>query len=188
MHLSHLIAVAMVVAHTSATSNSTIKGDLNGWYPCADSDEGSSSQDAECAVYNAPLCYPSICEAPKSANPKVDIFFKRIPATTGDPEMAPNVWLLQGGPGDSSSGLEANMITLHSQLEGAVNVYTMDHRGTGRSTRLDCVAAQATTTGSPWGSELDPSEVPACAQDLHNKYGDLASFSVTTAATDLATF
>ncbi|KAE9310137.1 hypothetical protein PR003_g20334 [Phytophthora rubi] len=80
------------------------------------------------------------------------------------------------------------MIALHSQLEGAVNMYTMDHRGTGRSTRLDCVAAQATTTGSPWGSELDPSEVPACAQDLHNKYGDLASFSVTTAATDLATF
>ncbi|KAE8892386.1 hypothetical protein PF001_g12000 [Phytophthora fragariae] len=80
------------------------------------------------------------------------------------------------------------MVTLHSQLEGAVNVYTMDHRGTGRSTRLDCVAAQATTTGSPCGSQLDPSEVPACAQDLHNKYGDLASFSVTTAATDLATF
>ncbi|EEY53681.1 uncharacterized protein PITG_22079 [Phytophthora infestans T30-4] len=80
------------------------------------------------------------------------------------------------------------MVTLHSELNGTANVYTMDHRGTGRSTRLDCVASQVTTTGSPWGAGIDPSEVPACAKDLHTKYGDLASFSVTTAATDLVTF
>uniref|UniRef100_H3GVR2 Peptidase S33 tripeptidyl aminopeptidase-like C-terminal domain-containing protein n=1 Tax=Phytophthora ramorum TaxID=164328 RepID=H3GVR2_PHYRM len=64
----------------------------------------------------------------------------------------------------------------------------MDHRGTGRSTRLDCVAAQAGTTGSPLGSDMDPSEVSACAQDLEFKYGDLSSFSMTSAATDVATF
>ncbi|KAE9154734.1 hypothetical protein PF005_g33383 [Phytophthora fragariae] len=64
----------------------------------------------------------------------------------------------------------------------------MDYRGTGRSTLLECVAAQATTSGSPEGKEFDPSEVPACAQDLENEYGDLASFSVTSAATDLVTF
>ncbi|ETO63963.1 hypothetical protein F444_18411, partial [Phytophthora nicotianae P1976] len=50
------------------------------------------------------------------------------------------------------------MKTLHSLLEGTVNVYTMDHRGTGRSTLFDCVAAQVTTTGSPKGSKIDPSE------------------------------
>lgn len=70
--------------------------------------------------------------------------------------------------------------------ERAVNVYTMDHRGTGRSTKLDCVATQVTTTGTLWGNDLVASEVPA--QDLQFKYGDLASFSVTTAATDLTTF
>ncbi|POM76903.1 Serine protease family S33, partial [Phytophthora palmivora] len=32
--------------------------------------------------------------------------------------------------------LEYLMIDLHSKLEGAVNVYTMDHRGSGRSTML----------------------------------------------------
>jgi pimeloyl-ACP methyl ester carboxylesterase len=64
----------------------------------------------------------------------------------------------------------------------------MDHRSTGRSTRLDCMAAQVTTAGSPFGSDLDTSEVAACAEDLQNKYGDLACFSVTTAATDVATF
>ncbi|ETP33191.1 hypothetical protein F442_18223 [Phytophthora nicotianae P10297] len=68
------------------------------------------------------------------------------------------------------------MKTLHSLLEGTVNVYTMDHRGTGRSTLFDCVAAQVTTTGSPKGSKIDPSEVPACAEELQIKYGTLHLF------------
>ena len=73
-------------------------------------------------------------------------------------------------------------------LEGKANIFTMDHRGTGRSTRLDCMSAQATTTGSPFGSDIDLSEVSACAQDLKYKFGDLSSSSMTTAATDIATF
>ena len=84
--------------------------------------------------------------------------------------------------------VESIMSYLNYQLEGKVNIYIMDHRGTGRSTRLDCVSAQATTTGSPFGDEIDLSEVAACAQDLKYKYGDLASFSITSAATDIATF
>ncbi|EEY62909.1 uncharacterized protein PITG_15351 [Phytophthora infestans T30-4] len=39
-----------------------------------------------------------------------------------------NVWLLQGGPGASSTDLESTMVTLHSELNGTTNVYTMDHR------------------------------------------------------------
>ncbi|EGZ16502.1 hypothetical protein PHYSODRAFT_504462, partial [Phytophthora sojae] len=61
------------------------------------------------------------------------------------------------------------LLSLLYQLNGTANIYTMDHRGTGRSTFLDCVAAEATTTRSPDGIEFDPSEVPACAQDLQNK-------------------
>ncbi|OWZ02990.1 hypothetical protein PHMEG_00025353 [Phytophthora megakarya] len=165
---------------------------LNGWYPCADntfSDGGSSDdQSAECATFRAPLCYPGICETPQFANPTVNIFVKRILATKGDPKTASNVWFLQGGPGEASTDLEIMMTTLYTELKATVNVYTMDHRGTGRSTVLDCVAAQATTTGSPFGSEVKPSEVPACAQALETEYGDLASFSITSAATDLTTF
>ncbi|ETM99962.1 hypothetical protein PPTG_18540 [Phytophthora nicotianae INRA-310] len=73
-------------------------------------------------------------------------------------------------------------------LEGNVNVYTMDHRGTGRSTLLDCLAAQVTTFGSPWGDAIGISEVGSCANALENEYGDLASFSMTSAATDISTF
>ncbi|KAL7680405.1 putative peptidase S33 tripeptidyl aminopeptidase-like, alpha/Beta hydrolase [Plasmopara halstedii] len=95
---------------------------------------------------------------------------------------------MQGGPGASSSAMESAMVEIHTRLSGSVNVYTMDHRGTGRSTLLDCVAAQVTTTGSPFGSSIEVSEVPACAQALEKKYGNLSSFSMTTAATDMATF
>lgn len=81
------------------------------------------------------------------------------------------------------------MTSLYTLLDGAVNVYTMDHRGTGRSNLLDCVASQATTSGSPGGSSITMSEVPNCAQELETKYGsDLSSFSITSAATDMATF
>ncbi|KAG6572686.1 putative serine protease family S33 [Phytophthora cinnamomi] len=44
------------------------------------------------------------------------------------------------------------------------------------------------TTGSPRGQKIDLAEVPGCAEDLQFKYGDLAAFSVTSAATDIATF
>ena len=64
----------------------------------------------------------------------------------------------------------------------------MEHRGTGRSTRLDCVASQSTTTGSPSGAKVEASEVSACAQVLQETYGSLASFSTTSAAMDIATF
>ncbi|OWZ05757.1 hypothetical protein PHMEG_00022088 [Phytophthora megakarya] len=133
----------------------------------------------ECVVYSAPLCYPGICETPEGANPNVDIFVKRLPASVGSPGAASNVWLLQGGPGASSTGFEGLMETLHSKLGGAVNVYLMTTEHT---------TAQATTSGSSFGTEIDPSEVPQCAKDLQIKDGDLASFSMTSAASDLAAF
>ncbi|EGZ16500.1 hypothetical protein PHYSODRAFT_262624 [Phytophthora sojae] len=111
------------------------------------------------------------------ADPTIDVFVKRMPATNGGPKTTTNVWLLQGGPGYSSSVMENPLLSLLYQLNGTANIYTMDHRGTGRSTFLDCVAAEATTTGSPNGKEIDPSEVASCAQDLQDN-----------AATDVVTF
>ncbi|EGZ13036.1 hypothetical protein PHYSODRAFT_389750, partial [Phytophthora sojae] len=83
------------------------KHPLNGWYPCsevtfAEAAERPREQNAECAVYSAPLCYPGICTTPTSVKPTVDIFFKRLPATVGDVAKASNAWFLQGGPGMSS--------------------------------------------------------------------------------------
>ncbi|ETN24165.1 hypothetical protein PPTG_00598 [Phytophthora nicotianae INRA-310] len=191
MQLYHAISLATVFAQASAATSSASRSDLNGWYSCSEftfaDGGGSSNQNAECAVYTAPLCYPDICVTLKSIDATVDVFVKRVAAVI-DAETATNVWIMQGGPGASSTAMESTMVELHARLDGTVNVYTMDHRGTGRSTLLDCVAAQSTTTGSPWGSGIDTAEVPACAQALEKKYGNLSSFSMTSAATDMATF
>ncbi|KAG3018431.1 hypothetical protein PC120_g10444 [Phytophthora cactorum] len=176
--------LAVATAQVSAVSNTSSHGDLNGWYPCNDftfADEGSSpGQDAECAVYVAPLCYPGICETPDNVeSTKVEIFVKRLLATSGSPETASNVWLLQGGPGYSSTAMESTMVSLHEQLKGAVNVYTMDHRGTGRSTLFNCVAAQVSTSGSPWGNDFIASEVPTYGTMLVERLIHLAPPEVT---------
>ncbi|OWZ02942.1 Serine protease [Phytophthora megakarya] len=108
----------------------------------------------------------------------VDIFMKRLPATTKDLENASN------SPGLPSTNLKYIVVLLHSQLEGEVNLYTRDHRG--RSTRFDYVAAQLTTY--PITTDIKLPDVPACAKALQQQYGDLASFSTTSAPTDVVTF
>ncbi|POM79889.1 Serine protease family S33 [Phytophthora palmivora] len=75
------------------------------------------------------------------------------------------------------------MMVLYDRLQGKANVYTMDYRGTGRSEKLACQAS-----GSSSLSDIDPVDVPECAQELEDKYGDLAAFSATSAAKDLAGF
>uniref|UniRef100_K3XAS1 AB hydrolase-1 domain-containing protein n=1 Tax=Globisporangium ultimum (strain ATCC 200006 / CBS 805.95 / DAOM BR144) TaxID=431595 RepID=K3XAS1_GLOUD len=168
---------------------------LIGWFDCSlvtFEDEfraigysPGSDVNSQCAQYEAPLCYDSICEDKQGRT--VNVFVKRLLAKT-KPENKPNVWFFQGGPGYASPTMEVAMNNLYSALNEDVNVYTMDHRGTGRSNQLDCVAAQATTSGSPLGGDIDVSEVTNCAREFQLKYGDMAAFSVTSAATDISTF
>ncbi|CAH0478984.1 unnamed protein product [Peronospora belbahrii] len=97
------------------------------------------------------------------------------------------LWVLQGGPGASSTGVESLMNTMFLQLERQVSVYTFDHRGTGRSARLQCLAAQAGALGSPGGSAIRLDELPACMDDIRFQIDNqTAAFSVTSAAKDLA--
>ncbi|KAF4138703.1 hypothetical protein GN958_ATG12107, partial [Phytophthora infestans] len=128
MQLRYSVALAMVVIGAADASNITSTSDLNVWYPYSEytfSDvTGATDQNA---VYAAPLCYPEICKTPEGVNSKVDIFVKRLRVTVAYPDTAINVWLLQGGPGASSTDLESTMVTLHSELNGTANVYTMDH-------------------------------------------------------------
>ncbi|KAJ0389819.1 hypothetical protein P43SY_011297 [Pythium insidiosum] len=67
-------------------------------------------------------------------------------------------------------------------------MYTVDHRGTGRSEFVECEAAQAMTGGSPSGTQVGLDEVANCVNDLRIKYdGNAAAFSVTSAARDIQT-
>lgn len=69
---------------------------------------------------------------------------------------------------------------------GTLNLYTMDHRGTGRSFFLECDAAQAFAATSPEGTEISPDEIPACFEDLSFQIdGHFEAFSVTSAAKDM---
>jgi hypothetical protein len=96
------------MAGVSLLSAAVAADQLNGWYPCAEytfAEDGSSIGAAECAIFNAPLCYDGLCD--NAANATVEIFFKRIQGIQDD---LPNVWFLQGGPGASSTASESLIV------------------------------------------------------------------------------
>ncbi|GLE02733.1 hypothetical protein PINS_up011588 [Pythium insidiosum] len=78
------------------------------------------------------------------------------------------------------------MLVLKEKFKGAVNVYTLDHRGTGRSFYLNCRAAQAFTPGSLSSCLLDVFEGPNCIKDvLFQIDNKTEAFSTTSAAKDI---
>ncbi|RHY05028.1 hypothetical protein DYB25_012929, partial [Aphanomyces astaci] len=140
---------------------------------------------AQCGQYSVPLCHPGVCN---STDDTIQVFVKRLVGSTSKV-----LWVLQGGPGASSVNsttaktvihinlqthrqsyciaVEPVMIELFHQLNEQVTIMTMDHRGTGRSTRLECVAAQAMESGSPSGRNVNDDELPNCLRDIHTRYG-----------------
>ncbi|KDO27303.1 hypothetical protein SPRG_07553 [Saprolegnia parasitica CBS 223.65] len=126
-----------------------------------------TSPRAQCADVLVPLCYPGVCHS----NATLSVHLERIPSMA---VPAKSLWFLQGGPGLPSSSLDEAMVRAYDAANGSVSVYTMDHRGTGRSSRLEDACVGADTVG--------------CFAALKAKYGADApsGFSVTSAATDLA--
>lgn len=152
----------------------------------AEDDSSAENPQYECGEFRVPMCYEGICDS----NRTIDVFVKRVAAQPLEKseEKKKSLWVLQGGPGASSTAMEGMMGDLYKRLEGKVSIYTMDHRGTARSNRLMCVAAQAGTSGSPSGTSISVGEVPACIQDvLFQIDNQTAAFSVTSAAMDLKT-
>ncbi|TMW54981.1 hypothetical protein Poli38472_014752 [Pythium oligandrum] len=164
---------------------------INGWYPCSYSDyipagavpgiSSSAELAFECAEAKVPLCHEGVC----NSGSKIDVYVKRMVAQK-DVSAHKSLWVLQGGPGASSVALETTMQQVYTLLNGTVNVYTMDHRGTGRSYLLKCEAAGAFDTGSPGGSVVNITEAAVCAKDiLFQIENQPAAFSVTSAAKDI---
>ncbi|KAK1945501.1 hypothetical protein P3T76_002549 [Phytophthora citrophthora] len=137
----------------------------------------------ECAEFRVPMCYDGVCTSDNT----IDVFVKRVKATNAADNKGKALWVLQGGPGASSTGVEGLMNTMYLELDREVSVYTFDHRGTGRSARLECQAAEAGALGSPGGSAIRLEELPACMDDIRFQIDNqTAAFSVTSAAKDLA--
>ncbi|ETL84327.1 hypothetical protein L917_15818 [Phytophthora nicotianae] len=91
------------------------------------------------------------------ADPTINIFVKRFLAPNVTPSSQQIYGLFKEVPdihwrGNRHAGTAPDS-------ERRANMYTMDHGGTGQSTRLDCVAAQATRTSSPLGDGITISEV-----------------------------
>jgi len=115
----------------------------------------------------------------------IDVFIKKF-HTHGNDQNTKALWLLQGGPGGSSDVFEPLMQYLDDRPEMiGFDVFYLEHRGVGRSTRLTCTGPQAETIGSEGGVTITPGEIKACAQDHKNRYTDTRDFSTTAAAMDL---
>jgi pimeloyl-ACP methyl ester carboxylesterase len=101
-------------------------------------------------------------------------------------EARAQLWLLQGGPGGSGDVFSRGgyVDRLHDALPG-VDVYVIEHRGVGESTRLGCAAQEG--AGSDGGADVTEGEWQGCIDALRAEWGDrLRHFSSTAAALDLA--
>ncbi|TYZ57580.1 hypothetical protein PybrP1_013201 [[Pythium] brassicae (nom. inval.)] len=176
-----LLGLAFVSSQTGAANTSKI----NGWFPCHESSAQANVSAPplfECAEVETPMCHSGVCESTKTVN----LFVKRMLAKKPtNPRKA--VWFLQGGPGFGSVGMEHVMKGFNTKMFASIDLYTVDHRGTGRSSYLQCDAAQAFSVGSPDGVSLAYNEVFDCVKDiLFQIENKTEAFSVTSAAKDVA--
>ncbi len=125
----------------------------------------------QCATLRMPLDHDD------PTGEQIDVFVSR--RGTGPRQL----WLLQGGPGASAEtffGWHEFLTAVDPELE----VYTIEHRGVGSSTRLGCAAE---TEASLAGATITPDEWPACQAEVVATWGErLESFTTTQAAHDLA--
>ncbi|UQA60733.1 alpha/beta fold hydrolase [Polyangium aurulentum] len=141
------------------------------WSPCPLVTDGEGNE-AECAEVEVPLDW---------AHPEgkqIDVFVKRI-AGTGPARK--QLWLLSGGPGDASSGFEDAIVKPLQALSPSSDIYLVDHRGVGRSTRLGCPDQEV-----PGVDAIMADEWPACFAYLESTWGEgLGGFNTTNAAHDV---
>lgn len=145
------------------------------WQPCPLHSELTVGVMAECATVQLPLRR----ERPDAG--VIDVFVKRYAPDGGTRER--QLWMLQGGPGNSGMGYENIAEQLGTKLP-ELEFYLPDHRGVGRSSRLSCPLQEAAFT--PSGALIAPSEWPAClARVVDDQGGNLSAYSTTNAANDV---
>lgn len=164
-----LLASSTLLATTTATRVGT-------WSPCSlDAvPDGFPSLDAQCANAVVPLCAGGICSDPDDQT--IALFLKRIVATSSS-STTRNVWVVPDrGDYVLPTQTDTQMQMIFRQLGGEASVYTLDQRGTGRSSQILCDPS----------ATLDVSSVRRCAQALSVVLGsNLVAFSLTSAAYDL---
>ncbi|MBN1608105.1 MAG: alpha/beta fold hydrolase [Polyangiaceae bacterium] len=132
--------------------------------------------EAECSVTDMPLRY----EEPKGET--IPVFVKRYRETALPRRQ---LWLLNGGPGGSSVDFEP-IYYYFTAMAPDLELYFIDHRGTGRSARLGCTRGEA--AWSDGAGAITADEWSDCRDEAISTWGDgLNGFTVTAAARDLGT-
>ncbi|RHY33237.1 hypothetical protein DYB32_001774 [Aphanomyces invadans] len=97
----------------------------------------NSYTNYECGEFQMPMCHEEVCH--DSRGKTIDVFVKRKLA---NPERVAEIgkekvlWVMQGGPGDSSTAMEQLMSSLYWEMNETVSIYTMDHRGTAGNAQV----------------------------------------------------
>jgi pimeloyl-ACP methyl ester carboxylesterase len=140
--------------------------------PCPVMSEGPGD-DASCAEIPVPATWSDL------DGPYIELFLKRI----GRQEATRQLWMLNGGPGAAGSDFEPIAEYLVS-LDDELSIFLLDHRGTGRSTRLGCPTEEA--DDSPGGLAILDDEWPGCIAYVEATFGPvLPYFNTTEAAGDV---
>ena len=132
------------------------------WKTCTDPET-----TGQCALADVPLLWDDV---------EVDTIsiaaLRRARQSSG---FQAQVWFVDGGPGSPGTTNLGGLLGTVLNHNPALEVFTLDHRGTGSSFHLNCDGYE--------------NEHPAnrCISVLENKYGEfLKAFSTTNAAIDLA--
>jgi pimeloyl-ACP methyl ester carboxylesterase len=159
---------SMTATESGSTTDSTSSGDTTtfpeGWEACP---EGLTDNGAQCRLVKVPLNW----EQPQGKT--IDLFLHRTLAAQSPAKG--QIWLLDGGPGGSGEELAKASREFFGD-NAAYDVYTLTHRGTGRSTLLQCEAFAPMGTG----------DLEDCANELSALWGDdLHYFNARQAARDV---
>lgn len=147
------------------------------WSPCS-LHEGKDDGLAECAQVPLPLFW----ENPDGKT--LDIYAKRYLAAG---ESTTQLWLLHGGPGASGVIMFPAMMEILREYLPDVDIYTLDHRGTGYSARLACPEQEA--EDSIAGVNVDIIELDDCFAHLKDTIGNWQQAVTTThSAIDLGAY
>jgi pimeloyl-ACP methyl ester carboxylesterase len=138
-----------------------------------------------CATIDVPLDYT------KPTGRTIPVLIDRI-VSTAHPRG--QLWVLQGGPGGTAADMSGIGLLLAS-LVPDLDVYTLEHRGVGASSRLACpqekelggADAGVDAGGADAGDEPVLASLRACLAAVKSKWGDdgLAQFTTSNAARDL---
>ena len=142
------------------------------------------SRNEMCRRYRVPLDYS---QGP--AGGSITVTVKRSRSATADDGQ---LWFMQGGPGAPSHPLLYKFG--YDGIPGKVS-YTLDHRGTGWSTLLDCPKVRQQPGNLPWGNSwmkwvglgnVSTETVDACLAEISEDIGAPKHFTAANAARDLA--